>query len=81
MNTMEILENKIPELTQEDLILLLDWVTQALKRQAIVSKKRPVFGSAKGKYKILPGFDDPLVKEPSALDKGSTFTVSLPHNV
>ena len=60
MNTIQVLENKIPELSQEELILLLDWVTQALKKQTIVYRKKPVFGSAKGKYNILPGFDDPL---------------------
>jgi hypothetical protein len=58
MNDLALLEN-IKKLSPEEKKEIEDHLTQLLTKEKTI-EKYPKFGFAKGAFKILPGFDDPL---------------------
>lgn len=48
----------LPEDMKNEVADFIDFLKEKKKKES--GKKKPVFGSAKGLFKMMPGFDDPL---------------------
>ncbi len=60
MNTLTLVQKiaELPPQLQNEVADFVDFLRE--KKVAKTSEKRPVFGSAKGKYVLAPDFDEPL---------------------
>lgn len=62
MSERLILENlqKLPENLRNEVLDFIAFLVSKNKKSAVIEKKRPKFGSAKGKYEMSSDFDAPL---------------------
>lgn len=60
MNTLTLVQKiaELPPQLQSEVADFVDFLRE--KKVGLLVEKRPVFGSAKGKYVLSPDFDEPL---------------------
>jgi Protein of unknown function (DUF2281) len=52
--------NLLPETLKIEVLNFIEYLKSKRKKEAIIIKKRPVFGYAKGTFVMSPDFDEPL---------------------
>lgn len=56
MTTLQLIENKVPELTQNELLILLEKVVHSLKTYSLPSEESSILGSKESPEKALYKF-------------------------